>query len=87
MKDKQKKGPPTAPHHKAQPSAVTDDGSELTAKEEEILATPSLSNELPEQIERKLEHEAKTANESPRRIQMAKFESKLEHDDPGNQPS
>ena len=85
--DKHKNGPPTARHHKTQPAAVVDEGSELTAKEEEIVATPSLPNELLEQIEKKLEHEAKTANESPRRVQMAKFESKLEHDDPGNQPS
>ena len=80
-------GPPTAPHHKAQPPAVVDDGSELTAREEAIVATPSLPNGLPEQIEKKLEHEAEIANELPRRVQIAKFESKLEHDDPGNQPS
>lgn len=84
MKNKHENGPPTATHHKAQPAPVVDDGSELTAKEESIVAT---TDKLPEQIEKKLEHEAEAANQLPKSAQMAKFETKLEHDDSGNQPS
>ena len=60
---------------------------ELTPKEEAVVATPSLSNELPEEIEKKLEHEAEVANHLPKAVQLAKFEKKLEHDDSGNQGS
>ena len=80
-------GPPTARHHKAQSPAVEDDGSELTAREEAIVATPSHPRELPEQIEKKLVQEATAANQLPKPVQMARFETRLEHDDPGNQPS
>jgi hypothetical protein len=84
--DKHEHGPPTATHHKTQPAPVVDDGSELTIKEESIVAGVP-TDKLPEEIEKKLEHEAEAANQLPRSAQMAKFETKLEHDDPGNQPS
>lgn len=67
-------------------SADADIENELTAKEEVSLDSPSSSVENSATIEHKVGYEADAASRPSPAQQLGKFEKKLEHDDPGNQP-